>query len=103
MNIPNLPVGEIVDENRNPTDSELTFRQNLVSELQSKAGEEGLVVPSQSAANITTIVANQLPDLSYTCLAGTLLYDTTSVDPALALKVVVLVAGVPTLKTVVLV
>ena len=99
IRIPNLPNGQIVDEKGMPTDDELTFRHALISQLQANFGSEGCVVPSQSAADIATIVANQLPNGQYTCQAGTLLYDTTN-D---LLKAVIFVAGVPTLKTVTLV
>lgn len=80
MNVPNLPVGQIVTENGYPTDSELTFRQNLVTGLQNNIGQEGFVLPTQTLANMTLIQNNTMPDPSdpisniYTCGFGTMLY-----------------------------
>lgn len=99
IRIPNLPNGKLVDEQGNASDDELTFRQGLITSLQQNFGPEGCVVPTQTAADIAIIVANQLPNGQYTCRPGTLLYDSTN-D---LLKAVILVAGVPTLKTVTLV
>lgn len=96
MNIPNLPVDKMIDENGNPSGPELIFRQTLVQALQQGAGPEGLVVPSQTTSNITIIVNNQLPNGEYSCLPGTLLFDSDLNE----LKVVILSGGVPTLKTV---
>ncbi len=96
MNIPGLPVGLMVNEDGTPTAVELQFRQTLIQELQQNAGLEGLVAPSQPAIDIATIVANVDAQGNYTCAPGTLLYDTTNN----LLKVVILEAGVPTLKTV---
>lgn len=84
MNIPNLPVGKIVDEDGMPTDQELTFRQNLVSELQDNASDEGLVIPTQSTTNITNIQNHTIPNPAdpmnpiYTCQFGTFLYDSNT-------------------------
>lgn len=99
MNIPNLPVSPLVDKDGNPSDVETNFRQDLITALQNGLGPEGLVPPSQPTANITTIAANQLPNGQYTAQGGTLIYDSTTNT----LKAIVLVAGVPTVKTVQLV
>ena len=96
MIIPNLPVDKMVEEDGKPTGVELLFRQNLIQALQQGAGPEGLVAPSQTAANIAIIVANTDAQGRFTCQPGTLLYDTTN-D---LVKVAVLVAGVPTFKTI---
>ncbi len=105
--IPNLPIGQLVDESGNPTPEELLFRQTLVSSLQQHIGSEGLVAPSQTNADITAIVANvkENPGTtdSYTCAPGTFFYDSTELNPDLSVKVVVLTAGVPTIRTVQLV
>ena len=98
MNIPNLPVGQLIDDNGNPTPVELLFRQNLIQVLQQDAGPEGLVCSPQDQDNIATIVANTDAQGNYTCQGGTLFYDTTNN----VIKAVILVAGVPTLKTVTL-
>ena len=99
--IPNLPSGPIVDKNGNATPAELNFRQALLSALQNIVGNEGMQTPNQSATNIATIVANSdtVPGTditNFTCAGGTLLYDSTNDS----LKVVILVGGTPTLKTV---
>ena len=85
IRVPNLPSGRIVDDNGKPTDEELTFRQALVTLLQQLFGSEGLVMPTQTATNITTIQNNTvsipLPgnptNTAYTCEFGTMLYDST--------------------------
>ncbi len=100
--IPNLPSGPIVDKDGNPTQAELNFRQMLLQQLQLLMGNEGLVMPSQSSSNITTIVAGSSitpgTDVTvYSCQFGTLLYNSTDnsiqvvVDDGM---------GVPTIKTV---
>ena len=96
IRIPNLPQGKLVDEQGNPTDDELTFRQRLITSLQDNFGNEGVVAPSQSTADITTIQNHQLPNGAYTCQGGTLIYDLTTNE----LKVAILVAGVPTFRVV---
>ena len=81
VRIPNLPLGKVVDENGMPTAEEQTFRQTLLSALQSLFGNEGCVVPTQSAANITVIQNNQVPapgttlGYTYSCAFGTMLYN----------------------------
>jgi len=104
VRIPNLPIGKIVDDNGKATDEELTFRQALLTLLQNLFGEEGLVMPSQTSANITEIQNNQTSTEGasdnpyYTCAPGTIIYDTTTNE----VKIAVLVAGVPTFKVVTL-
>ncbi len=87
VRIPNLPMGRIVDENGRATDDEITFRQALLSLLQRIAGTEGLVMPQQTSANITTIQNNveYIPvgntgDVNqiHTCEFGTIIYNSTA-------------------------
>ncbi len=78
IRIPNLPLGPIVDKNGNPTAEELTFREALLGLLQTNFGPEGCVVPTQTAANITTIQNNTNSQGAYTCQFGTFLYDSTN-------------------------
>lgn len=95
MNIPNLPVGQWVDEKGYPTDEVLTFLQNLISELKLKAGQEGLVVPSQTTANKALIQANMSggPVSAQTLEVGTLLYELfNAADPPTATQNKVYVA-----------
>jgi len=101
VRIPNLPTGPLVDKDGKATAEEMTFRQSLLTLLQNIAGDEGLVAPSQTTTSITAIVSNQqvVPGSStviYTCEPGTFLYNSTSDT----VQVTVLVAGVPTIKTV---
>lgn len=108
--IPNLPSGPIVDKDGNPTQAELNFRQMLLQQLQLLMGNEGLVMPSQSASNINTIVANSslVPGTditTYSCQFGTLIYDTDASPTTNAVKVVIedpSNPGVPLLKTITL-
>lgn len=79
VRIPNLPMGHIVDENGYPTDDELTFRQVLIQNLQRLMGNEGLVIPSLSYADIVKVVTNTQTIgaiTRYTCAFGTLFYST---------------------------
>jgi hypothetical protein len=78
IRVPNLPIGQIVDENGNATDDELTFRHALITNLQNNFGNEGVVVPTQTAANINTIQNNQLANGQYSCAFGTIIYDSTN-------------------------
>lgn len=97
MNIPSLPVENFIDPNTNDLNPNWRiFLDQLVSVLQQNASNEGLVAPSQSTADIAIIAANQLQNSSYTTQGGTLIYDSTT-D---LLKVAILVANVPTFKTV---
>ena len=78
IRIPNLPVGKLIDENGMPTDEELLFRQQLITALQTLIGPEGLVAPSQTAANITAIATNTQDTPAgneYTVEFGTILYE----------------------------
>lgn len=97
MNIPNFPVGAIVKDDKTPTDSFVTFLQQLISVLQTNAGQEGLVAASQSSANVTTIQNNQLPNGAYTCQYGTFLYDSGANSIRVAINNG---AGAPIFKTV---
>jgi hypothetical protein len=84
--VPNLPSGKMVDANGMPTDDELSFRQTLISLLQSLFGEQGLVVPTQTKANIDTIQSNDAqaqgasPAVYKTCQFGTILYNSSPYD-----------------------
>jgi len=102
IRIPNLPMGKMIDDKGMPSDNEMTFRQALITSLQTYIGNEGLVAPSQDAANITAIQNNRIPNPStslpdeYSCAPGTIIYNTTTNK----LMVAVLVAGVPTFQTI---
>lgn len=100
IRIPTLPIGQMVKEDGTPTEEELTFRQNLVSNLQSIAGNEGLVAPTQTTANILVIQNNQLPNGEYTCQFGTIIYDVTTRELKVAVDDG---AGAPLFKVVTLV
>jgi hypothetical protein len=88
IRVPNLPLGPMVDDKGNPTASEITFRQTLISGLQQNFGNEGLVAPSQQNTTspnnaVLTIQNNQVVnpatgELQYTCQGGTLVYDSTN-------------------------
>ncbi len=101
IRIPNLPTGRIVDESGMPTSDEIFFRQALLSLLQNVLSDEGLVMPSQTAADIIIIQDNVVTNpgvvgTEYTCAPGTFIYNSTNDT----VQVSVLVAGVPNFKTV---
>jgi len=103
--IPDLPIGKIVNEEGEATDVEQTFRQNLVTGLTNIIGNEGIVAPTQTAADITIIQNNTTVNPSGgaavpTCQYGTFIYDSTNN------RIVVTIdngAGSPIFKEVVLI
>lgn len=52
--------------------------KQLMSELSTDASDEGLVMPTQNATNITTIQNNTLSNGAATCQFGTGLYNSTA-------------------------
>ncbi len=108
VRIPNLPLGKIVDEKGMATPEEQMFRQGLLNLLQTLMGEQGLVMPSQTAATIAAIAAYQQPSqmgntLTYTypCLFGTMIYATDTGNVMVAVEQP-LASGIPVFKTVTL-
>ena len=94
VRIPILPIGKIVDENGMATAEELTFRQALLSLLQTLMGEQGLVMPSQTTADILAIqnfkqpAQGAKPDaFTYPCQFGTLIYNSDIVDQTKSIQV----------------
>lgn len=95
MNVPELPVSPLTMSDDYPSPQEYQFRQNLIQALQSVTSDEGLVPPSQNSANIT-IIQNATNDQGqFTCMPGTLIYNTDTNQ----LMVCIYVAGVPEFKT----
>ena len=105
IRIPNLPMGKIVDANGMPTDDEMTFRQTLLTLLQQFIGNEGLVMPSQTAANILLIQNNTAqaqgatPAFTNTCAFGTMIYESNTALVKVAIEDP-LGSGTPVFKTV---
>jgi len=81
VRVPNLPLGAIVDSNGMPTSDEQTFRQALLTLLQNIIGPEGLVAPTLTASQITTVqnntqsVPGATPSSYFTCQFGTMVYN----------------------------
>ncbi|MHB9161403.1 MAG: hypothetical protein ACYC6W_11060 [Nitrosotalea sp.] len=97
----NIPVIDFtgmvfVDKDGRLTTQASGVLNQLLDTLNSNIGTEGLVSPSQSSANITTIQNNQNQKGQYTCAFGTLLYDS---DNNL-LKVALSNSGAPLFKTI---
>ena len=101
IRIPNLPSGKMVNSDGTPTDDELTFRQILTTNLQKYFGNEGIVLPSLTAADILVVQNNLLPDGSYTCQFGTQVYNSTLGTVMIAVEFP-LASGIPVFKTVTL-
>lgn len=95
LNIPELPVSQIVEKDGYPTSPEYQFRQNLVQALQSVTTIEGLVPPVQNTATITKIQNARDTQGNFTCAAGTLIYNSDTNQ----LQVCILVGAIPTFKT----
>ncbi len=83
IRVPNLPIGKMVDENGMPTAEEQMFRQALMTLLQTNFNNQGVVIPSQTQADLliiqNNVVTKQSPSStdtieSYSCKFGTLLY-----------------------------
>jgi hypothetical protein len=83
----NIPIMDFrgvkfVNDDGSLTDVAQAFFDSLQSILVRNFGEEGLVSPSQSASNITTIQNNQEEGptgiLSHTCKFGTFIYDSSN-------------------------
>lgn len=102
IRIPNLPQGQMVNKEGYPTDDELTFRQSLITNLQTLFGTEGVVVPTLTAAQITTIQNNTITvgaNSFFTCQFGTMVYNSTANSIMIAVDDG---AGAPLFKTVTL-
>lgn len=95
MNIPNFDNIQFVDKNGFLTDQWKQILTQLFTSLQQNAGNEGLVMPSQTASNIALIQNNLVNGLP-TCQFGTMIYDTTNNQP----KIAVSNAGLPLFKTI---
>ncbi len=79
MNIPQVPLDDLIDKSTNDIASSWrNFFNQLVSELQTYVSNEGFVNPTQSASDISIIEGNQLADGSYTCGFGRCLYNSTA-------------------------
>lgn len=85
IRVPNLPDGQIVDDQGYGTSDELNFRHTLITNLQRLFGSEGVVIPTQSNGTapldfVTQIQNNQASNPitgmpgAYTCQLGTMLY-----------------------------
>ena len=92
IRVPNLPLGAIVDENGYPTAEEQTFRQALITLLQNLFGDTGMIMPAQTATNMTTIQDNTQPapgttqGYVYTCQYGQMLYNSTDNSVQIAIN-----------------
>lgn len=79
MNIPNYENTQAVEENGYFTDYWQILWQQLFTELQANAGNEGLVVPTLSSDPNSVdppAVGGQLAQIQTTAQNGTLVYDT---------------------------
>lgn len=98
--IPNLPLGQIADENGFPTEEEKNFRQALITLLQNLFGNEGMVPPSQSATDIAAIAAGTqqvqgaIDSPIFTMQPGTIIFDATNGNLITNIPVL----GVPTIR-----
>ena len=79
MNIPNFENTQVVDDEKYFTDNWQLLMQQLFTELQTNAGNEGLVVPTLSSDPNSVsppAVGGQLAQIQTTAQNGTLVYDT---------------------------
>ncbi len=71
----------MIDQNtKDLADTWRQFFDLLINTLQTNAGDEGLVAPSQPDTNTDIIQNNQLQNGAYTCQGGNILYQ-ASTDP----------------------
>lgn len=102
MNIPNMPpFSPAVDENGYRTPVEQIFMQQLITQLQQGAGNEGLVAPTLTNVapdfQITTIENNTDVQGFYTLLPGTIIYNATqaAINPLTSIMIAVPSGGTP--------
>lgn len=74
-----------------------SFFETLINYFYTNHSSEGLVAPTQSAANITSIQNNTLPNGSHTCQFGTFIYNQTANTIMIALNNG---SGAPIFKTI---
>jgi hypothetical protein len=91
MKIPSMDFRgqKIVNEDGTFTDSVQNFFDTLHTLLINNLGDEGLVMPTQSASNITLIqdalITSPTGIQTPSCEFGTLIYDATTNQPLVAL------------------
>jgi hypothetical protein len=78
MNIPNFENVQFVDRNGYLTEKWALIMQQLITALQTNLSNEGYIVPSQTAANITQIQTNVAASSNPAAYNGDLLYDSTN-------------------------
>lgn len=87
-NVPDVPVDPMFQlEGKNVvlTGSGKNFFENLIRYLITNFSSEGLVAPSQTNTNITTLQNFQYPNGQYKIAFGTMIYD--SVDKTLRVAI----------------
>lgn len=72
MNVPNFVYERVVDEKGFLTSAWQKWFNQLINELNQNFGQEGVVMPSQSTANIALLT---------NALKGTMVYDSTTNNP----------------------
>jgi hypothetical protein len=100
MNVPSFLDSRVIKEDGTWTDEWKTIMQALFQNMQSNLGNEGLVMPMQSAANIATIQNNTVlvnGNTIYTCSYGTMIYNSSANTAQVALNNG---SGVPMFKTI---
>lgn len=97
MNIPNLPpLSPVVDKNGIRTPVEQVFMQQLISELQTNAGPQGIVVPTVTNAQITSFENNTDILGNYTLQPGTIVYNSDRAGaPLTSIMIAVPSGGTP--------
>ena len=96
VRIPNLHMGEMVDNTGYPTDDEMTFRQVLITNLQRLFGNNGVVLPSLTTVEISYVENNVDIQGRKTCAYGTMVYDKTVNQ----VKVAINIGGNPVFKVI---
>lgn len=96
VRIPNLHMGEMVDNTGYPTDDEMTFRQVLITNLQRLFGNNGVVLPSLTTVEIGYVENNVDIQGRKTCAYGTMVYDKTVNQ----VKVAINIGGNPVFKVI---
>lgn len=80
QNVPNVPIDpmfEVKDNQVILTSVGKDFFESFIKFFFTNFSNEGLVAPTQTATNLTTIQNNQNSQSQYTCQYGTILYDST--------------------------
>jgi hypothetical protein len=99
FNVPNVPIDPMFENSKDKivlTSVGKDFFEQLIKYFMNNFSSEGLVSPTQTTANINTIVSNQDNKLNYTSGFGRKFYNSTTNSMQVTINNG---SGVPVIKT----